>query len=91
MNRPIRACRVSVLTVAMLGLLISSPSYAYLDPGTGSIILQGLLAGIAVAIGVVRGYWQQFRMFLTNLRSKSDDNKNDRDPDLEQSSDIQSN
>lgn len=91
MKRSIYCRRTSVFAVAALGLLISSTSHAYLDPGTGSIILQGLLAGIAVAIGVARGYWQQFKMFLANLRGKFDDNKNDDEPGLEQTSDIQSN
>ena len=45
--------------------LMTSPAYAYLDPGTGSIILQGLLAGIAVAAGFVRMYWQRFKSLFT--------------------------
>ncbi len=88
MTRSIDPRRAFVFAVATLGLFISSPSHAYLDPGTGSIILQGLLAGVAVAIGVARGYWQKFRMFLAKLRGKSDDKKNDRESDLQQSSDI---
>ena len=35
------------------------PAQAYLDPGTGSIILQGLLAAIAGAAVVLRLYWQR--------------------------------
>lgn len=53
--------------VAAAIFLTSSPSYAYLDPGTGSIILQSILAGIAVAIGFLRFYWQRFRAFLSSL------------------------
>ncbi|MDX1404899.1 MAG: hypothetical protein R3192_10185 [Woeseiaceae bacterium] len=83
--------RGAVCTVAILGLLISTPSHAYLDPGTGSIILQGLLAGIAVAIGVVRGYWQQLKLFVDKLRGKSDNKKNDGDSDLDPTSDIPTN
>ena len=30
---------------------------AYLDPGTGSIILQGIIAGIAVAWFTIKTYW----------------------------------
>ena len=41
------------------------PSYSYLDPGTGSIILQALLAAIA-AIGV---FFTQLKMkFLILIR-----------------------
>ncbi len=54
MTRSTEHRKASVFTVAALGLLIASTSHAYLDPGTGSIILQRLLAGIAVAIGVLR-------------------------------------
>ena len=62
-----RAGILRVATVATITLLASSPSYAYLDPGTGSIILQSFLAGVAVAIGFVRLYWQRFKAFLSSL------------------------
>ncbi len=80
----------SVLAVATLGLLIAAPSHAYLDPGTGSIILQGLLAGMAVGIGLLRRYWQQFKSFLAQRKGKSRDENNDGEPDFEQTSEIQS-
>ncbi len=79
----------SVLAVATLGLLIASPSHAYLDPGTGSIILQGLLAGMAVGIGLLRRYWQQFKYFLAKHTGRSSDHDNDGEPDFEQTSNIQ--
>jgi hypothetical protein len=43
---------------------------AYLDPGTGSMLLQGLIAGIAVALGTVSLYWHRFKSFLSNLFSR---------------------
>jgi hypothetical protein len=43
---------------------------AYLDPGTGSMILQGLIAGVAVALGTVSLYWHRFKSFLSNLFSR---------------------
>lgn len=48
----------------MLALCLSAPAYAYLDPGTGSIILQGVLASIAVVVGVVRAYWFRLKAFF---------------------------
>ncbi len=33
-----------LIAIAFLALLVSSPAYAYLDPGTGSILVQ-LLSG----------------------------------------------
>jgi hypothetical protein len=37
---------------------------AYLDPGTGSLILQALIAGLAGAVVVVTTYWQKIRAFF---------------------------
>ncbi len=89
MRRSTEHRKASVFTVAVLGLLIASPSHAYLDPGTGSIILQGLLAGMAVGIGVLRRYWQQFKSFLARQTDGSHDHNNDGEPEFEQNSDIQ--
>ncbi len=89
MTRSTEYRKASVFTVAALGLLIASTSHAYLDPGTGSIILQSLLAGIAVAIGVLRVYWQRFKSFLADLTGGSRDHNNDGEPEFEQNSDIQ--
>ena len=48
-----------------VALLLSAPSYAYIDPATGSIILQSLLAGIAVAMGALRFYWAKVKSFFS--------------------------
>lgn len=53
-------------SLAVLGCtVLATPSFAYLDPGTGSIILQSILAGIAVAMGVLRLYWYRLKGFFT--------------------------
>ena len=38
----------------------TSTAHAYLDPGTGSIILQILLGGVAGLVLACRLYWQKF-------------------------------
>ena len=81
--------RATLLTVATLGLVIASPSHAYLDPGTGSIILQGLLAGIAVGIGLVRHYWQQCKLFFARLTGRSRDDHSDGETEFEQTSNAE--
>lgn len=48
---------------AIAGLAVgasTSSAYAYLDPGTGSIILQVLLGGAAGVALVGKLYWQKF-------------------------------
>ncbi len=52
-------------------LLSTSGAYAYLDPGTGSIILQGLLAGIAGGLVVIKLYWGKLKsLFASGSRKK---------------------
>ena len=38
-------------------LMATRDAHAYLDPGTGSLLLQGLIAGIAAASVVLGGYY----------------------------------
>lgn len=38
----------------------ANSAYAYLDPGTGSMILQLLLGGVAGAIVILKLYWRRF-------------------------------
>ena len=47
------------------------PAHAYLDPGTGSMLLQGLLAGIAGAVVVLRLYWAKIKAIFSGQRSNS--------------------
>ena len=47
--------------ISVLCLLTISDAYAYLDPGTGSMLLQVILGGIA-AVGVaLKLYWHKLR------------------------------
>ena len=60
-----RLTSFSLLSLAAL-LISSGDAYAYLDPGTGSILLQGLIAGIAAASVVVGGYWSKVKAFFSS-------------------------
>ena len=35
--------------------------YAYLDPGTGSIIIQAIVAFLALALGFLSYWWSKFK------------------------------
>ena len=49
----------SASVVFVLLLFLERPASAYLDPGTGSMLLQALLGGVA-AVGVIaRLYWHR--------------------------------
>lgn len=52
-------------TILIAVLIVFSPqAFAYLDPGTGSIILQGLIAGIAVVGFTIKTYWYKILSFF---------------------------
>lgn len=45
------------LAVLIWCLLAEAPTYAYLDPGSGSMLLQVLLGGFAAVGVILRVYW----------------------------------
>ncbi len=53
-----------LLLVPVLLLVMMQQAFAYLDPGTGSMILQGIIAGIAVVGLTVKNYWYKIRGFF---------------------------
>lgn len=55
-------------------LLLTSRAHAYLDPGSGSIILQAILAFIAAGIATLSFYWNKFKMFISKFFKKKDKN-----------------
>lgn len=55
--------QAKLLLAIALGLQ-SLPAFSYLDPGTGSMILQGIIAGIAVVGFAIKGYWHQILAFF---------------------------
>ena len=59
-----------------LGLLVvasfaSSEAFAYLDPATGSILLQGLLAAIAGIAVTGKLYWGKIKSFFSRTPAKA--------------------
>jgi hypothetical protein len=56
--------------VSVLGVYIgfTAPAYAYLDPGTGSLLLQGLIATIAAGAATVSIYWGKVRSYFSKKK-----------------------
>ncbi len=53
-------------------LISPTQAHAYLDPGTGSIIVQAIVAGIVGIATVTRLYWNRIRTFLSGTGDQSD-------------------
>lgn len=58
--------RLALCLLTIHAIAFPTPALAYLDPGTGSIILQGMLAAF-VAVGV---YFRVVRTYIANLFSR---------------------
>ena len=68
---------ISVSNLKFLCLIIglisyTSPAYAYLDPGTGSMLLTGLIAGLAAIISFLSIYWQKVKAFFVKQEPDTD-------------------
>ena len=75
---------MSVSNVKFLCLIIglisyTSPAYAYLDPGTGSLLFQGLIAGLATIISVLSIYWQKVKSFFVKKELDTDTDLENKD------------
>lgn len=45
-------------------------AYAYLDPGTGGIILQAIVGALALVITYISIYWNKLKNFIRNIFKK---------------------
>lgn len=57
-----RAAGPLLLLAALLAL--PGEAAAYIDPGTGSLVIQGLIAAFAATAVVLRGYWYRIKAFF---------------------------
>jgi hypothetical protein len=68
--------RATILLSALSIYIMSmNPAFAYLDPGTGSIIVQGIIGAIAGGLVVGRMYWHKFKAFFSRTKAGNADSK----------------
>ena len=60
--------RMSVL--AAVCSTTATPAWAYLDPGTGSLLLQGLLGSLAIAGAAIARFRSHIAHYLSKLKRK---------------------
>jgi len=56
-----------ILTLFTL-LLLSKNAFAYLDPGTGSLIIQSIIAAVAGALYTGKLYWFKIKKFFSKKK-----------------------
>ena len=65
------------LTIGLISY--ASPAYAYLDPGTGSMLVQGLIGGIAVVMSFFSIYWQKVKTFFSKEKEEEEEEEEEED------------
>ncbi len=67
------SCMTTFIVLVLACLIFPCPAYAYLDPGTGSYMLQLLIAGLLGAAFAVKLFWKNIAAFFKGLISRQED------------------
>ena len=67
-----------IYLILIIYALSISNTFAYLDPGSGSIILQAIIAGIATAGATIVFYWRKIKMMIKKLFVKKEKNSSEK-------------
>jgi hypothetical protein len=59
---------VALCAVLLIGLTV--PAQAYIDPGMGNLVLQGMLGSLAVVMLAVRRFWGRIRAVACRVVSR---------------------
>jgi hypothetical protein len=70
--------RKNLFAAALISIMMSSEAHAYVDPGTGSYLLQILIAGLLGAAFALKIYWNKLKGFISSSRSERKKRGDDR-------------
>jgi hypothetical protein len=68
--------KVTIILALLINLILPSKVYAYIDPGSSSIILQAIVAAIVGAWTAITIYWQKLKIFFLKIFKKKREKKN---------------
>ncbi|MFY0691891.1 MAG: hypothetical protein JXR14_08240 [Paracoccaceae bacterium] len=60
-----------ILCATFVTFGIPNVAYAYLDPGTGSMLLQGIIGGVMAVSGVFALYFARVKNFFLRIGSRN--------------------
>jgi len=70
-----------ILFLMPIQLALIRDAYAYLDPATGSMIFQAIIAAVVGVAAIVKLYWYRLKAFFFRSSLRSDTAKTDSPPD----------
>lgn len=78
---PVKSIHSVLLVTLLVGVMMShaAPAQAYLDPGTGSMVLQLILGGVAGAMVIAKIYWARVKSLLGFSTSDTTTEENETD------------
>jgi hypothetical protein len=63
---------IAIGTIWMVLFAGATPAFAYVDPGSGGMMMQLLLGGVAGVSVLLRLYWQRFATFIGVRRADAE-------------------
>ena len=66
-----------IIFIFLVYFSLLGESFAYIEPGIGSIMLQAIVGFIAVATVTVSFYWNKFKMFILKIFKKEKKSEKD--------------
>ncbi len=61
------------LAVILALILVPTPALAYLDPGSGSFVIQGIIAVVVGAGFTVKMFWHRIKSLFTGKSTSEDE------------------
>jgi len=75
---PLLPLQRALLTIVVVAMLACPPAArAYIDPGTGSFVIQGIIAAVVGAGVAVKLYWSRIKATLTGRQPDQRDDDGD--------------
>jgi hypothetical protein len=59
-----------LLLAVLIGMFFSANAYAYIDPGTGMLLIQGLIAAIGAALVFIRHPIKSLKKLFSKKKDK---------------------
>ncbi len=76
-SSPRRRLAPRALIAAVALILLPTPALAYIDPGTGSFVIQGIIAAVVGASLVIKMFWHRIKSVFTGKPTTEDDDIDD--------------
>jgi hypothetical protein len=57
--------------LVLLTTLISTPAFAYIDPGSSGFILQAIIGALAAGVVALKTYWHRLLSLFAKLKKKA--------------------